>query len=200
MEDAEAKLDELEADLDTARNEYRGLDRYRRILWQEGKYGFELPVRDALVLLGFHQLQPARRAGPLLHGYRGASSSRRNRAPARSAWTPHYRLRERIGDPHLARRAASLRAHRDQRLPPDAPGATRAAVQRCAARRRREHALLRRHRHRPLRRGPRQAGGQGETRRPSPSASWRPRACSRPRWQKPKPRRSRPPPIRGELQ
>jgi hypothetical protein len=52
MEDAEAKLDELEADLDAARNEYRGLDRYRRILWQEGKYGFELPVRDALVLLG----------------------------------------------------------------------------------------------------------------------------------------------------
>jgi hypothetical protein len=52
VEDAEAKLDELEADLDAARNDYRSLDRYRRILWQEGKYGFELPVRDALVLLG----------------------------------------------------------------------------------------------------------------------------------------------------
>jgi hypothetical protein len=52
VEDAEARLDELEADLATARNEYRALDRYRRILWQEGKYGFELPVRDALVLLG----------------------------------------------------------------------------------------------------------------------------------------------------
>jgi hypothetical protein len=52
MDDAEAKLDELEAELDAARNEYRSLDRYRRILWQEGKYGFELPVRDALTLLG----------------------------------------------------------------------------------------------------------------------------------------------------
>lgn len=29
------------------------LDRYRRLLWQEGKYGLEEPVRDALALLGF---------------------------------------------------------------------------------------------------------------------------------------------------
>lgn len=32
---------------------YEELDRYRRLLWQEGTYGLEQPVRDALALLGF---------------------------------------------------------------------------------------------------------------------------------------------------
>ncbi|HLF78309.1 MAG TPA: hypothetical protein VJB57_12560 [Dehalococcoidia bacterium] len=53
IENYEAQLDEIEEQADEARNEYRSLDRFRRLLWQEGKYGFDLPVRDALVKLGF---------------------------------------------------------------------------------------------------------------------------------------------------
>ncbi len=95
MEDAEAKLDELEGELDEARNEYRGIDIYRRILWQEGKYGFELPVRDALKLLGFSEYStpdlPGRfayKAEQLL--FEAESSS----GPV--GMDPHYRLRQRI--------------------------------------------------------------------------------------------------------
>ena len=95
MEDAEAKLDELEAELDEARNEYRGIDRYRRILWHEGKYGFELPVRDALKLIGFTEYStpdmPARlafKSDQLLVEAESSSSA--------VGMDPHYRLRQRI--------------------------------------------------------------------------------------------------------
>jgi hypothetical protein len=95
MEDAEAKLDELEAELDEARNEYRGTDRYRRILWQEGKYGFELPVRDALKLLGFAEYSTPDMPGRF--AYKGDQLL----VEAESSTTavgmdPHYRLRQRI--------------------------------------------------------------------------------------------------------
>jgi hypothetical protein len=95
MEDAEAKLDDLEASLDHARNRYRSLDRYRRILWQEGKYGFELPVRDALALLGATPYgstdEPATfsMAGEVV--LVEAESSE-----AEVGMEPHYRLRERL--------------------------------------------------------------------------------------------------------
>lgn len=95
MEDAEAKLDELEAQLDEARNEYRGLDRYRRILWQEGKYGFELPVRDCLVLLGATAYsqpdEPAIFSLATETVHMEAESSL-----GEVGMEPHYRLRERI--------------------------------------------------------------------------------------------------------
>jgi hypothetical protein len=95
MEDAEAKLDELEADLDEARNTFRGLDRYRRILWQEGKYGFELPVRDALTLLGATAYsqpdEPAVFSLALESVMVEAESSN-----GEVGMEPHYRLRERL--------------------------------------------------------------------------------------------------------
>jgi hypothetical protein len=95
MEDAEAQLDELEAELDKARNEYRGIDRYRRLLWQEGKYGFELPVRDALALLGFSQYStpdtPATFSLSSEVVYVEAESS-----GGVIGMDPHYRLRSRI--------------------------------------------------------------------------------------------------------
>jgi hypothetical protein len=95
MDDAEAKLDELEAELDTARNEYRGLDRYRRILWQEGKYGFELPVRDALALLGATGYsQPDEPAIFNLGGETVLVEA--ESSPGEVGMEPHYRLRERI--------------------------------------------------------------------------------------------------------
>jgi hypothetical protein len=95
MEDAEAKLDELEAELEEARNEYRGIDRYRRILWQEGKYGFELPVRDALKLIGFSEYSTPDMPG------RFAYKTDQLLVEAESSSTavgmdPHYRLRQRI--------------------------------------------------------------------------------------------------------
>jgi hypothetical protein len=95
MEDAEAKLDELEAELDEATNEYRAIERYRRVLWQEGKYGFELPVRDALALLGFTQYSTPDLPGQF--SYKGdqllleAESS-----TGVVGMDPHYRLRQRI--------------------------------------------------------------------------------------------------------
>ncbi len=95
MQDAEAKLDELEAELDAARGEFLGIDRFRRILWQEGKYGFELPVRDALQQIGFRQFstvdQPAHFAFGSDPAYIEAESS-----IDAVGMDPHYRLRERL--------------------------------------------------------------------------------------------------------
>jgi hypothetical protein len=95
MEDAEAKLDELEADLEAARNEYRGLDRYRRILWQEGKYGFELPVRDALTLLGgTGYSQPDEPA--IFNLATQPVMVEAESSPGEVGMEAHYRLRERM--------------------------------------------------------------------------------------------------------
>ena len=95
MEEVEARLDELEAELDQARSEFLSLDRYRRILWQEGKYGFELPIRDALTLLGATSYcQPDEPAlfnlGPETVMIEAESS------PGEVGMQPHYRLRERM--------------------------------------------------------------------------------------------------------
>ena len=95
MEDAEAKLEELEAELDKARNEYRGIDRYRRILWQEGKFGYELPVRDALVLLGFAQYSTP--DAPATFSYKGdIAFIEAESSTGVIGMDPHYRLRARI--------------------------------------------------------------------------------------------------------
>ena len=121
MEDAEARLDELEADLDEARNAYRALDRYRRILWQEGKYGFELPVRDALALLGATPYsqpdEPAVFSMALEAVMVEAESS-----SGEVGMEPHYRLRERLEAriAHEKRRSFGLivvNGYREQ--PPD---------------------------------------------------------------------------------
>ena len=95
MEDAEAKLDELEADLDAARNEYRGLDRYRRILWQQGKYGFELPVRDAFTLLGATGYSQPDEPAIFNMGSETVMVEAES-SLGEVGMEPHYRLRERI--------------------------------------------------------------------------------------------------------
>jgi hypothetical protein len=117
MEDAEAKLDELEAELDEARNAFLALDRYRRILWQEGKYGFELPVRDALALLGavpYSQPdEPATFSIALEAVMVEAESS-----TGEVGMDPHYRLRERmesrISQGHRAYGLIVVNGFRDQ--------------------------------------------------------------------------------------
>ena len=46
-------LDEAQAAAGTDADALEEIDRYRRLLWQEGRHGLEQPVRDALALLGF---------------------------------------------------------------------------------------------------------------------------------------------------
>ncbi len=95
LDAAEEKLEELETEADTARNEYRGIDRFRRLLWQEGKYGFDLPVRDALSKLGFINFSQPDDPGTFLfdseHVYVETESS-----AAAIGMEPHYRLRQRL--------------------------------------------------------------------------------------------------------
>jgi hypothetical protein len=95
IEDAEARLDEVEAELHEARSEYLGIDRYRRLLWQEGKYGFELPVRDALTLLGFTQYSNL--DDPAVFSFGGHTIFMEADASLEAVgMEPHYRLRQRL--------------------------------------------------------------------------------------------------------
>ena len=95
VEAAESRLDELERELAEARNEYRGIDRYRRLLWQEGKYGFDLPVRDALALLGFTIIAAIDEpAAFMLAGERVLVETEASAGAVGMA--PHYRLRQRL--------------------------------------------------------------------------------------------------------
>jgi hypothetical protein len=88
-------MDEVEAELVQARNAFRKLDHYRRLLWQEGKYGLDLPVRDVLGELGFSLIsQVDEPASFMLDGetvfveVEGSTGS--------IGMNPHYRLRQRL--------------------------------------------------------------------------------------------------------
>jgi hypothetical protein len=95
IDDIEARLEELEVELGNARNDYRGIDRYRRMLWQEGKYGYDLPVRDALSLLGFVSL--ASTDAPAVFLYNGQNVLVETASgPNEIGMEAHYRLRQRL--------------------------------------------------------------------------------------------------------
>ena len=95
VEETESRLEALEIELDDLRNDYRGIDRYRRILWQEGKYGFELPVRDCLGLLGFTSI--AGIDDPATFLFDGETVLVETASgPNAIGMEPHYRLRQRI--------------------------------------------------------------------------------------------------------
>ncbi len=51
--EAGRRLTETQAELTQADSRLAEVDKYRRLLWQEGKYGLDAPVREALALLGF---------------------------------------------------------------------------------------------------------------------------------------------------
>jgi hypothetical protein len=51
-DEAQRQLAQAQEALAAGEETVQELDRYRRLLWQEGKYGLEEPVRDALALLG----------------------------------------------------------------------------------------------------------------------------------------------------
>ncbi|MEX1255546.1 MAG: hypothetical protein WEE64_14505 [Dehalococcoidia bacterium] len=53
VEAARARLDEAQEAVAGGEAGIDDLERYRRLLWQEGKYGLDQPVRDALALIGF---------------------------------------------------------------------------------------------------------------------------------------------------
>jgi hypothetical protein len=95
LEAAEERADEVDAELVEARNAFRKLDHYRRLLWQEGKYGLDLPVRDVLEELGFSRIsQVDEPATFMLDGdtvlveVEGSTAS--------VGMNPHYRLRQRL--------------------------------------------------------------------------------------------------------
>jgi hypothetical protein len=92
---AETGADDAEAELTEARNAFRRIDVHRRLLWQEGKFGLELPVRDVLVELGFIMLSNIDDPAALLYGddtvlleVEGSLGT--------VGMNPHYRLRQRI--------------------------------------------------------------------------------------------------------
>jgi hypothetical protein len=95
LEKAETAIDKAEAELDEARNEFRAIDRFRRVLWQEGKYGLELPVRDALKELGF--TTNSRPDDPAVLTYDRKSILLETQGGVEAVgMDPHYRLRQRL--------------------------------------------------------------------------------------------------------
>jgi hypothetical protein len=108
-ESGESKLETLEAEVDAARNQYRSTDRYRRLLWQEGKYGFDLPVRDALGLLGFNPSSAVDE--PAVFYFSGELVCVETEGSVGAVgMDPHYRLRERLESriAHESRRPKGL--------------------------------------------------------------------------------------------
>jgi hypothetical protein len=92
---AEEKLERLEDEADDARKDYRVLDRYRRLLWQEGKYGLDLPVRDALSFLGMTSF--SRPDDPAVLNYESQYVLLECEGSAGAVgMTPHFRLRARM--------------------------------------------------------------------------------------------------------
>ncbi len=92
---AETRLDEIELEMTEARNAYRGIDRYRRLLWQEGKFGLDLPVRDVLGMLGFKNM--AKVDDPPSFNFDGESVFVEIEGSSGSiGMNPHYRLRQRL--------------------------------------------------------------------------------------------------------
>ena len=95
IEEAEARLELLESELNEARNQYRSVDRFRRILWQEGKYAFDLPVRDALIRLGFSTYSSPDEPASLAFGDETVLLETESSTDA-VGMEPHYRLRQRL--------------------------------------------------------------------------------------------------------
>ena len=96
-QEAEGELAAAEARLTEARAEAETLERYRRLLWQEGKHGLEPVVRDALRLLGFTVTEDLDRPAEavweeqtLLLEVEGSSEA--------VDMAPHYRLRRRLDE------------------------------------------------------------------------------------------------------
>jgi hypothetical protein len=121
VDEAESRLEALEIEINEARNKYRELDRFRRILWQEGKFGFDLPVRDVMKLLGFSSYSNPDE--PAVFSYEGETIFLETESsPNAVAMEPHYRLRQRLEtriafDEKRVRGLIVVNGHRE--LPPN---------------------------------------------------------------------------------
>lgn len=99
--EAAGRRDAAQEALETADGVADELGRFQRLLWQEGRYGLEEPVRDALALLGFRVVpadidQPAE---AVLTGDRGDSQTALLEVDAAIeavGMEGHFRLRRRL--------------------------------------------------------------------------------------------------------
>lgn len=92
---AEERLAEARDALDHAAARLAELEKYRRLLWQEGKLGLEGPVREALALLGF-SVTPDLDAPAELRFERQKVLLEVEGSPSAVGMEAHYRLRRRL--------------------------------------------------------------------------------------------------------
>ncbi|MGB6895508.1 MAG: hypothetical protein WBF37_06170, partial [Dehalococcoidia bacterium] len=93
--EAERRLTEAQAELAQAESRLADLEKYRRLLWQEGKYGLEEPVREAMALLGFSVSQdPDVPAELRVEGQKAFLEVEGSESAV--GMEPHYRLRRRL--------------------------------------------------------------------------------------------------------
>jgi hypothetical protein len=91
------RLAEAEAGLAAARAAREDLSKYRRLLWQDGKFGLEAIVRDSLRLIGFDVT--ANLDEPAIVGSGGETAFLEVEGAEEAAeMAPHYRLRQRRED------------------------------------------------------------------------------------------------------
>jgi hypothetical protein len=133
-QEAERELASAEVRLAEAGAEAETLERYRRLLWQEGKHGLEPVVRDALRLLGFKVTDDPDRPAEavwkeqtLLLEAEGSSEA--------VDMAPHYRLRRRLEEAlaKAARRQRGLIVVNGYRLRPPEERPTQYTDALCAA-------------------------------------------------------------------
>jgi hypothetical protein len=133
-QEAERELASAEVRLAEAGAEAETLERYRRLLWQEGKHGLEPVVRDALRLLGFKVTDDPDRPAEavwkeqtLLLEAEGSSEA--------VDMAPHYRLRRRLEEAlaKAARRQRGLIVVNGYRLQPPEERPTQYTDALCAA-------------------------------------------------------------------
>jgi hypothetical protein len=94
-QEAEGELASAEARLAEARAEAETLERYRRLLWQEGKHGLEPVVREALRLLGFTVTDDLDRPAEAVWGEQTLLLEVEGSSEAVDM-APHHRLRRRL--------------------------------------------------------------------------------------------------------
>ncbi len=94
-QEAERELSGAEARLAEARAESEALERYRQLLWQEGRQGLEAIVRDALRLLGFQVTDDLDRPAEIVWEEQTLLLEVEG-STAAVDMAPHYRLRRRL--------------------------------------------------------------------------------------------------------
>ncbi len=91
------RLTEAEAGLAAARSAREELSKYRRLLWQEGKFGLEAIIRDSLQVIGFSVSDNLDEPGTASSNGEAAFIEVEGAAEA-VEMAPHYRLRQRRED------------------------------------------------------------------------------------------------------